>query len=268
MQVRVSQKDHYRIMTFEGSMSHIQPGPLPEVEKALREGVKDIVLDFSLLGFLGTIGVKGLEETIRLVQAQGAHLGITSPQRQVRRMLKLSGLTKQIPIYFSVAEAVEKLDLLDYQPESLQDSYDVLLVCQKELPIADSLRNAMLQHPMNPQFRMNLVRDMKDAYEELLKGRVDCVVLDCTFPVFQVASFIEKVQTDDRIPQIPILVVAPDDRLSEAEIMIRHGVNELLRFPLVPAETVVRLQTLISHMKDHRPYYPPGSVEQPRGFKA
>ena len=102
----------------------------------------------------------------------------------------------------------------------------------------------------------------------LSEERIDLIIIDGGFPLYHVTNFIELVETDKDLPSIPILVVASDDKLAEAELMIRNGAHEILRYPFNPIEAVVRIQTLISHLKDHRPYIPKGEVVHPRGFKS
>jgi anti-anti-sigma factor len=268
MQVKVTRRENYFILSYEGDTVDLHPGPLKEVHDAIREGAVDIILDFMGVDFLSSTGVKCLEETLDLAKKHGAHVGITSPTRQVRRMLKLTGLSREIPVYFNLPEAMSKLDMIEYTPEIKQEAVDNLLICQHDLPVAGELRSAIREHPLNPGFRMKPVRDFREAMEILRKERIDCILVDSNFPMYKVAAFIEELRTDDKIPHIPILIVTKDEKLDEAEMMIRHGANELIRFPFNPTEAVVRVQTLISHIKDHRPYYPAGAVVQPRGYKA
>jgi DNA-binding response OmpR family regulator len=111
------------------------------------------------------------------------------------------------------------------------------------------------------------VRDVKKAFRILLEEKVDCILIDAGFPLFQVTQFIENVETSDQIPCIPILIVSSDDRLDEAELMIRNGAFDIIRYPFQPVEVVVRLHTVISHIKDHSPYQPPAKVVHPRGWQ-
>jgi anti-anti-sigma factor len=268
MQAKVSRHDHYWVVSYEGDTVGIMPGPLPEVLSALQEGAHEIILDFSRLRFLNPNGIKALKESLDAAKRREANIGIASPRPQVRRVLKLSGLTPEIPIYFSQLEAISKLDLVDYQTTARQELTDRLLVCQKDLPIARDLRKALKKHPLKPQFRMAPVRDLKRAYQFLLEEKVDCILIESSYPLFQVTQFIERVETDDRLPDIPIVVVASDKDMDEADLMIRNGAHEMLRYPFHPVEVLVRLQTLISHLKDHRPFVPPEKVVQPRGWRA
>jgi len=268
MQAKVKRRDDSWIISYEGDTTGLMPGPLPEVLDVLRSGAHEIILNLTALKYLNPNGIKAINESVEAARAREANIGIACPQPQVRRALKLSGLAPKIPIFFSENDAIAHLGLVDYQTTAAQESTDRLLICQKSLPLAGALRQALKEHPLKPHFRMIPCRDMDRAMKTLLEERVDCIVIESTFPMYQVTSFIEKAETDKRLPAIPILVVATDGTLAEAELMIRSGAHEILRYPFRPVEVVVRLQTLISHLKDHRPYHPPEKVVQPRGWKA
>ncbi len=268
MQSKVARKDHYCIITYEGDTTGLMPGPLPEVIDALNKGAIAIVLNLSKLRFLNPNGVEAMRESLQIVKKRQASMGIAAPQPNVRRTLNLSGLVPEIPIYYNEREAIANLDLIDYTDTAKKEGTDRLLICQNDLPIAGALRDALRRHPLNPHFRMMPCRNLKKAMEILLEERIDLIIIESGFPLVQVTGFIETVETDERLPTIPILVVSDDKNLGEADLMIRNGAHEILRYPFLPIEVLVRLQTLISHMKDHRPYHPPEKVVQPRGWRA
>jgi anti-anti-sigma factor len=267
MQAKVTKHNHYWIVSYEGDTAGLMPGPLPEVLNALQSGAHEIILDLSQLRFLSPNGVKAFRESLEAARSHEANIGITSPTAKVRRALKLSGLTPDIPIYHNEREAITQLDLVNYQESARTDLMDRLLIIQKNLPVAGKLRNALKDHPSKPQYRMIPVRDVKKAFRILLEEKVDCILIDAGFPLFQVTQFIENVETSDQIPCIPILIVSSDDRLDEAELMIRNGAFDIIRYPFQPVEVVVRLHTVISHIKDHSPYQPPAKVVHPRGWQ-
>ncbi len=268
MDAKVRRGEHFCVISYEGDTTGLMPGPLPEVLQALNEGTREIILEFSGLKYLNPNGIKALRDTLEAAKVRDANIGIAAPPAHVRRALRIGGLVPAIPIYHSEREAISKLDMVDYRDEAAVESTDRLLVCQKQLPLVSSLRDALKEHSLKPHFRMKPCRDLARAMEIILKERIDCIIIDGGFPLYQVTDLIEKVETDPRLPSIPILVVATDDKLLEAELMVRNGAHEILRYPFRPVEVVVRLLTLISHLKDHRPYVPPESGVQPRGWKA
>jgi len=268
MRVSTSRKDHYWILVCEGDTVGVLPGPLFDVQKALIEGARDIILDFESMRFLDSSGAKAFEDTYRLVREGGGRLGIVAPPPDVRVVLKLSKTLRDIPVYHSMEEAVSKLDLIDYQSDAGQENIETLVVWQKELPVAGELRRIFKTHPLNPRFHMRPVREPAEVTDTLLAEKVDCVLIDATCRMFQVANLIESVLTDSSMPRVPILVVSADEDLEEAELMIRHGAHELLRFPFKSSEALVRIQNVISRFKDHSPYFPPAAVAHPRGMRA
>jgi CheY-like chemotaxis protein/anti-anti-sigma regulatory factor len=268
MESKIRKKDKCWIISYEGDTSDIMPGPLPEVIHALRDGAQEIVLNFSGLRYINPNGVKALRDSLEMSRKRAANIGIASPTAQVRRALKLSGLVPDFPLFFSERDALANIESLDYEDAAKADMVDRLLICQKERPLAGLLREALKNHPLKPHYRMIPCRDLDQAMNSLLEERVDCVLVDATFPLYSVITFIEKVETDNRLPAIPILIVAADNQLVDAEKMVRNGAHEILRFPFIPVEAVVRIQTLISHMKDHSPYIPPEKIAQPRGWRA
>lgn len=268
MESKIRKKDRCWIISYEGNTADIMPGPLPEVMGALRDGAQEIVLEFKGLKHINPNGVKAIRESMDVARKRGASMGIASPQPQVRRALKLNGLVPEIPIFYNENEAIANIDTVDYEESAKADMVDRLLIIQKERTIAGFLRKALKKHPLKPHFRMIPCRDLENAFKTLLEERVDCILIDSTFSLHKVVSFIEKVETDDRLPAIPILIVADDNQLTDAETMVRNGAHEILRFPFVPVEVIVRIQTLISHLKDHRPFQPPEKITQPRGWQA
>ena len=261
MRVSISKNNHYWVLSCSGSTVNLPSGTLFDVSVALTDGARDIILDFKNLKFLGSAGVKMLQDTVREVRSYGGHLGIASPNPFVRRQIKLHSLNQEIPVYFNVEEAVARLDLMDYQPELWQDQADLLLIWQKDLPIAVEMRKAVKEHRSTPWFRLRPVHDLEELIEALKSDIAGCILVDSTIPIFKIAGLMEYLRSETWISSIPVLVVSKDDRLSEAQIMIGHGAHELLSFPIAATEAVIRINNVISYFKDHTPYYPPGKAE-------
>jgi anti-anti-sigma factor len=270
MRGKISRRDHHTIISYEGDTVGLIPGPFPELLSVLQTGVRLIILDFEELSYLNSSGIMSLKESLEVAKRLQASIAIAGPTAPVRRALKLSGLAQEIPIFYNELEACSKLDLaaLDSAQTAITEEADRLLICHKDLPIAGALRQALKRHPLKPQYRMVPVRDLKRASEILLEEKVDCILLESSFPLYQVTYFIDHVITDNRIPDMPILVVTTDERLAEVDLMVRNGAHDILRYPFHSVEAAVRLQTLISYLKDHRPFIPPEKVVQPRGWRA
>jgi len=266
MKVNLDRRDHYWILECEGFMINLPPGPINEVTHALVQGARDIIIDLSKVTFIGPEGVKALEESQRTADRHASHIGIAGPGSSVRRILHLNGVGQQIPVFYNLDEAVRRLDLIDYQPENRPDDVYNLLIWHNEIPIAGHLRKVFRDYKGSFQFRVFPVRDSDDAIHSLLSERIECILVDASIQMFRISGFIEKLRMDDTIPEIPIIVIASEDRMGEADLMVRHGVYDIIRFPVNPVEAAVRLQTTVSFMKDHRPYFPPKAMEKMDGI--
>lgn len=264
MRVDVTRKGLCCIISYEGETTELTPGPLQDVLKALQSGDQKIILDFKGLGFLNPTGVRAIKESAKMVKSGQVRLGISEPNPHVRQILKLNGITSEIPIYYDEKEARKWISMLDYKLSMVKSqTADHLLILQKDLPIARELRKSMKDQPSHLQAKLIPCRDFDTAFETLMDERVDCILIDCGFSLLKVTDFIEKIGTERRLPSIPILVVCTEDRLMGAYRMICNGAHEIIRFPFKDIEVMVRLQSLICHVKDHRPFERPKSIMLP-----
>jgi anti-anti-sigma factor len=268
MQSKISIKDHYWIISYEGDMTELLPGPLPEIMQALKKGVHEIVLDLTNLRYLSQLGIKAIRESYTVANEREANIGVVNPQPQVRCALKLSGLFPSLPIYENRAEAISKLDLVDYEKSAVKDLTDRLLIIQKDKPLAGELRDAIKKHSIKQNYRMFPCRDIERAGEILHEERIDCILIDCNFPLYQLTNLIEKVHTDERLQSTPVLIITSNDKLDQAEMLVRNGAQEILRYPFQPVEVVIRLQTMICYLKEHHPRQDNQNLEQTVGWRA
>lgn len=268
MNSKTARIDHYWVISYEGDTTGLMPGPLPEVLNALQQGAIALILDLSKLASINRSGVKCILESIEASKKYNANVGIVSPPPEVRRILKLNGLDSNTPIYTSQSDAVQHLDLINYQDDARVQNTDTLLICKRDLHIGRHLRESMIRHPMKPHYRIIMSRDLEDAYKTLRKEKVDCVIVDSSMPMVQFEKFIENIQADRKLPSIPILVVSSEKNMPSADLMVRHGAHDLIKFPFSSSEIYIRLQMLISHLKDHRPFFPPDNLDKPFGMRA
>jgi len=270
MQAKVIKKDHYWIVTYDGDTVGSIPGPLPEVLEAIKGGAHEVILDLKMVKYLHPNAIEAFRDSLNAAKKFKANIGIASPAPNIRRMLKLSGLAASIPIYHSDLEAISKLDLYDFDKSAKRAQVDKLLVCQIDEHLAKELKEALKGHSINRRLKYQLeaVRKFSKAIEILQCEKVDCILISAKFPSFKSIQFIDDIRVDTQIPRIPILVAAPHEFLAEAEILVRNGAHDILRRPFDPLETAVRLQTVISFVKDHRPFTPREKVVNPRGWKA
>jgi len=64
-----------------------------------------IVVDFSQVSFLASIGIRTLVSSARALSQRGGHMVLASPQPRVEEVLKLAGIDSLIPMYADVGSA-------------------------------------------------------------------------------------------------------------------------------------------------------------------
>ncbi len=266
MRVRISRHNRYWVLTCSGTTAGLLPGPVPEVISAVKGGAEHLVLNLAELKYINPIGVKAIIDSIDFAKKYGANLAIAEPNSYVRRILRLNWQGAKTPFYRTQLEAmarmVDKIDIIT----SSTDLYDKLLIAQYELKIALEIRNACASHPQKPKFRLKPVRDLSEALSSIRTEKVDCVLVDSGFRLYQVAGFLEDYQQEE-LPEIPIVVISPDRDLNIADRMVRHGATDVLRYPFHPSEVVIRLQSLISQYKWKNEFVPPEKIINPFGAR-
>jgi len=244
------------------------PGPLPEVLAAIQQGAQGVVIDLSNLKRVTRVGIKAILDSIRLVREHRADISLVNPVPDVRRILKLNGLSWDTPIHDSQWEAVGHLELNSFQDKVEPGRVENLLIVQNHLLIARELRRNLNSHQLKPRYRLLVMRDFDQVYLTMRKSKIECLLVDSTMPLINFDAFIERIQSDRCLPQLPILIATTRENFPTAELMIRHGAHDMIKFPFDSTEIFIRLQVLISHLKDHSPYVPPDSATQPRGYRA
>ena len=69
-------------------------------------GARRVVIDLSCLQFMAVAGTRALLETQTLLMARGGSMALACPQPLVARVLQLTGIDQQIPVYSTIAGAV------------------------------------------------------------------------------------------------------------------------------------------------------------------
>lgn len=77
-----------------------------EVLAAQVEGVSRVVVDLSGLEFMDSAGMRALLRAHRTLQERGGSMALACPGRVVARVLQLTCVDQQIPVYGSMHEAV------------------------------------------------------------------------------------------------------------------------------------------------------------------
>jgi anti-anti-sigma factor len=268
MKGTVNQFDRTDVVSYQGDSTGLLPGALSEVITLINSGAHAVLIDMSRLSSLNRTAIRAIFDSIKLAASRNINFAILSPNREVRRVLKLNGLDSGIPIFSNLDKALSELEYLDYKYRQDNDNADTLLIVRGNLNIGRFIHNGLKAHHLQPCYHLKLVRGLDEAYSYIQEVKIDCILLDAGLPMMHFEKFVERVQSNNRLPEIPILVVATDKTISAADMMIRHGAHDMIRYPFKPEEICSRLQILISYLKDDREFVPLAGIPVPRGYKA
>lgn len=109
--VQVSQAQGRIPVTVFHLRDRVNLGNYDELERIAQDkvdqGMRDLVIDLSQTPSLTSIGVRALIVIYKLLSAEGgSHFKLAGPIPAIREMLEIAGITQQIEIYDTVAEAV------------------------------------------------------------------------------------------------------------------------------------------------------------------
>lgn len=80
-----------------------------EVDEKLSSKIKNIIFDFSELDFMDSSGVGMIMGRYKKVGAFGGRVIITAPKPQVKRIIKISGLSNIVKTEHDIKHALKRL---------------------------------------------------------------------------------------------------------------------------------------------------------------
>jgi stage II sporulation protein AA (anti-sigma F factor antagonist) len=79
---------------------------------ATSTGTAAVVIDLSLVSFIGSIGIHALIAAARSQSARGGRVVLVRPEPMVGKVLEISGLDKMVPVYDDLEAALRALRML------------------------------------------------------------------------------------------------------------------------------------------------------------
>jgi len=267
MRVHVEQHPDYWILCCEPATAGLAPGPIPEVILGVKSGIRAIIVSLAQIDYINPIGVKAIMDSIDFASGHKVGFSICETKAFVRRTLRLNGLCGKVPVYATRLLAQSSVVRFEHDAGHVHEIPEKILVVQNEVEIAQDLRTACGKHSSKPEFVLIPMRSLRRTTEFLHMQKIDCILIDAGFRLFEVNRLISGIYCSRNFQEIPIIIVTRDKNLGEADVMVRHGATEILRHPFDPIETVTRLQTLICLFKDRNMFTPPKELSVPFGMR-
>jgi len=101
-------RDGRSVVAFAGELVHgTEPEIWDRVVRLVDDGQTRLVLDLSQVPFCDSTGLGLMVRIQRLTGLHGGWIRIAAPSRDLRRMLQITNLDRFLPVYDSVAEAID-----------------------------------------------------------------------------------------------------------------------------------------------------------------
>jgi anti-sigma B factor antagonist len=115
--IQARREPAYVVVTVAGEVDIATVARLRERLVALAAGGLPLVADLDQVSFIDATGLGALAGAARRAAAHGASLHVVCARPQTRRLFRVTGLDRQIPLVRDLAEALRALGMgLDSQP--------------------------------------------------------------------------------------------------------------------------------------------------------
>jgi anti-sigma B factor antagonist len=107
--IRVRHKPKYVLVAVAGEIDIATVAQLRERLWPLAAGGRPLVADLNQVSFIDAAGFGALVGMARLAREQGVSLQVVCARERIRKMFRLTGLDRSIPLARSLAEALQVL---------------------------------------------------------------------------------------------------------------------------------------------------------------
>ena len=109
LSIRARREPGYVVVTIAGEVDIATVDRLRERLAALADGGVPLVADLDQVSFIDATGLGALAGAARQAAAQGTSMYVVCARSQTRRLFRVTGLDRQIPLARSLAEALQDL---------------------------------------------------------------------------------------------------------------------------------------------------------------
>ncbi len=108
MDITERNRGDVKIIGLRGRLDAVSsPGFEQRLRNLTGQGERRLVLDFSDLSYISSMGLRVLIDTAKTLQRNKGRLALAAPNNHIREVLKIAGFTSIFSIYPTCEEAVE-----------------------------------------------------------------------------------------------------------------------------------------------------------------
>ncbi len=107
LQINVSEMKRVRLFEVAGRVDSVNANEFgAALDKALRDGKRNLVLDLSGVEYMSSAGLREMVRVLKQVRREGGDLRLAALSERVQEVLELAGLDTIFEIYPTQVEAV------------------------------------------------------------------------------------------------------------------------------------------------------------------
>ena len=111
MHVRFSNKGPVLIAKLTGELDHHSADYLRiKIDSEIvKSTTKDLIMDFSEVGFMDSSGIGVILGRYKNMHSMNGRTAVVSVNKQILKLLEMSGIEKYVPVYGNMDEAIKDL---------------------------------------------------------------------------------------------------------------------------------------------------------------
>jgi stage II sporulation protein AA (anti-sigma F factor antagonist) len=111
LQIKFANKGTTLVVNVVGELDHHSADHVRQKidGELLKSTTKNVIFDFSKLSFMDSSGIGVIMGRYKNVNKLGGSMAIVSLNTQINRIIEMSGISKMIPVYESIENAVNKM---------------------------------------------------------------------------------------------------------------------------------------------------------------
>lgn len=232
------------LLALHGAATEETGHLLPGLQETLDSGQTKIILNLGDVTYVNSAGLSRFIESYKNAIRKGATLALCNLQPHVLKVFKLARVEVFIPIYPSEAQAFRHFGVL-VKENAEGPPREQILVVEPRAEIGDELTRLLTSQKEQLNYRLSRVPSVVEALKFVELRKVQVVVLDVTLPVKDCERLLSDLKVHPEHRRVPVIVATPDNRIADADWLIRNGADDLLRMPFSPYEVSSRLRTAL-----------------------
>lgn len=231
---------------YKGDTLDISEGPLVEIIDVLKRGINRILVNMEEVHYVNSSGISTFIATNRFVSRKNGRLAFYSLSPNVDKVFRLTKMENVLPCFNEEVDAARYLGIV--AGDSSITKRDKIIVVENKIEIVRYMKNIFEEFKHLLMYSITEEHDLFSSYKSVLTiENVGLIILDVTLNPASTMNFLENIQTDDSLHNIPVIIATPDENIAHAHFLIRNGADDMLRFPFNKYEASARIRFALYH---------------------